>query len=118
MSDRHLHRFKRPGPLGPAILAGLVLALSACAGPVPEPEPVVTATPAASETPRPKPRRIAHAKRPEAICAATKADLPQNRKEALFRAFDATVAADPTAGLTTIQSPAHGPATDCRQASR
>lgn len=118
MSNRRLHCHTHPGRSGPAILAGVVLALSACAGPVPDPEPVVTATPAPIETPRPKPRRIAYAKRPEAACATTKADLPQDRKEALFREFDATVAAAPTAGLATSPVPASGPAADCNQASR
>jgi hypothetical protein len=109
ITDRLLRlRPSRPAILARPVLMATVLTLSACAGPAPA--PVVTAAPAPIETPRLKPRHVARARRPDIACAAVKIDLPQDRKEELFREFDATVVPAPAA--TVI------PAPDCRQASR
>ena len=94
-----------------AILVGAAWLLSACAERLPD--PTAAATPIVLGTPAPRPHTVARARRLDHGCARAKVDLPQDRKEALFRQFDAALG--PAAA---IPSPAPSPPSDCRQASR
>ena len=103
----------RPQLIIAALLTGPLLALAACAQ---HPTPALSQTGEASAM-GDKPIKLATAqpklKRPDAGCKIVKADLPADRKAALFRQF----ASEQEGADAAITMPPPPPS-NCRQAAR
>lgn len=101
--------------VGVPLLLGAALCLSACASR----PPVQAAAPPARPVAQPasKPPKVVKAKRVNPSCGGTQVDLSAERKEELFRRFEAELGSGATTVPETVAEPEPVPVPRCNQAS-